>query len=680
MKTKKRKTMREQLPSIKNINVVRKKYVGEIFGILGSRVGFVNCFELNKVFAISPEDMDLFFPGDLVNISILDPKSDKIIITDLIETKMKRFTGKFFEDETGSYVIPDVYGLTRKIRVPKSMLRYNEENGDLVSAEIIEHPFVEMRKRALKFSSGKAKSAKASILGIISKSNAPNRESNYCVYKNNLPSRFSSDILYEVANIPNDYVLSRIHRRFDLSDKSFISIDGSMSHDIDDAICVEETSTGFKLYVSISDVSEYINDSSQLNKEVLDRASSVYMLGHYLPMLPSELSKKCSLGKADVFERADERVLTLTVEIDIDFNGQVIDYEIYESFISDNIRLTYDFVEEVVNGYGEQAIKDVELDYRIKVDESHLEHIFRIYKLHNLLMSNRDNALGDVDESSFRVELDNKIKRIVKISKVNDKTSKSIVRELMLLTNSLVAKFIIENVKSDKQSIFVVRDGVKRNRVDEIKSIFANKGVDFDGVDNMDMDFFNKALSQFSKEDKEIILSSVKDTSYSNHHSNNYYRGIAQYTHFTSPLRRYPDIVTHRLIKSILRGEIGSFDLGVNIDRLNSKIKNIKRTEKEVENWLKYYYLADNYSGVILNAKVVSVSESIVSVRLIDNGIDGIFIANKGFKEKHNVKFSREDYSLNSDDFSKIKALENVKVVLKEFDFVSKKIVFDLVV
>lgn len=645
---------------VRKINVSRKTYEGEVFGIMGSRLGFLNCSELNKVFTVSPEQMDFIFPNDIVNFSVIDQDRKTANVVSLVSSSFKKFTGEFYEDGTGYYIIPDVYGLNRKIRVPQSLIKYGESNGDFVSAEIIKHPLsVE----------GTPVEAKASILGVISKFDSNTRESSYCIYKNDLPTRFSSDILSDVFNISDRSIAEKAMGRVDLRKMPFISIDGPSAFDIDDAIYVEKNKENYKLYVSISDVSEFIQSGTDINKEIADRCSSVYLLGNYIPMLPSDLSRVCSLDS-----RGD--ILAMTVEMDIGFDGELISYKIYESVISDNLKLSYDFVEDVVNGFSVPSIDGVLRFNGSEVNSEYMNSIFNLYNLHKDLISSRDDIFSDVDEGGFRLELDSRTKRIQNISKVEDKTSKSMVRECMLLTNSVVAKFIYENIGDGRNSIFVVRDGIKSNRLNELRVLFNKNIKDFKDECIDSIDGFNKLLSNFDKDSKEVILTYVKESLYSNNHNGNFYRGLDQYTHFTSPLRRYPDILVHRVVKSILRGESASFDLGISVDKLNSKVRNIKRTEREVDSWLKYNYLCDYYNKTYMNARVISVSENIIRVKLVENGIEGVIIANKGFKEDFKAHFDRELFEMRSSKLGSIGALDVVKVVRKEFDFINKQIVF----
>lgn len=650
--------------SVKKINVRVKSYQGEIFGVMGSRLGFVKSIDLGRVFVIPPEEMDLFFPGDVVDFEIVDSVKDKATVINLVKSDFKRFTGEFYEDQTGSYVIPDVYGLNRKIRIPKSLIKYGEQNGDFVSAEIIEHPFKSKKTRN--------KSAKASILGVISKSDSPTRESSYCIYKNDLPSRFSSDVLMDLTSIPDDFIKDRVFGRVDLRELPFISIDSPSAFDIDDAIYVERTDSGYKLYVSIADVSEFIPDNTHLNREIFERTSSVYLLGHYIPMLPSELSRLCSLD-------AGGDVLALTVEMDIGLDGKLNKYQIYESVINKNLKLSYDFVEDVVNGFSTESRDGIVRYNGIEVNSNYLTSIFNLYKLHKDLLSSRDDVFADVEDGGFRLELDGRTKRIQNIVKVENKISKSMVRECMLLTNFAAASFIYKNGCDGKSSIFVVRDGIKGGSLSEFSAIASRVVPDFKVDDLNCIKGFNRVLSYFDKESKEILLTNVKDSLYKSNPNGNYYRGLDHYTHFTSPLRRYADILVHRKVKSIIRGSDYVFDKGFSIEKLNTKTKNIKKTETDVENWLKYYYLNDNFGGVSFKASVVSVSDSKISVRIKENGISGFIIANRSFKERNSAVFNQASHSIVGLNGFKISALSEVNVVVKGFDFINKKIIFRMV-
>jgi VacB/RNase II family 3'-5' exoribonuclease len=629
-----------------NIENSRKKYEGVVEGLVGYRIGFLKREDQKTSLVIPPLEMDKVLPGDKVRVLVVQEKGeDKLTIEELIETKLKTFTGQFIEDETGAYVIPDVIGLNRKIRVPKSYTK-KAQNNDFVYVEILEHPFTN-------------KKPKAKVLEIISPSNADMVEIKYSAFKNKIKEDFKEETLKEVDIFDENFISEKGSERKDLRNIPFITIDSESTTDIDDAVYVEYKDNQWKLYVAIADVTEFVIEGSRLDIEAKERTSSVYYLGKNIPMIPPKLSSElCSL-----MEGKDR--LAMVCEIDFNENGDMVKYNFYEALVNSKAKMNYNEVEDYINGDDSFVSKYGELS---KV-------IFNLYHLHNLLKKNREiNSVLQEYGDDFKIILDSH-KKIKDIQKLEIKTSQKMIEECMVITNIAAAMFLTKNYD---EGIYRVHDGIKDNKVGEVKAILNKAYPEFDVSLLFSLEGFKKLMDMLSKDEnglriKKIILNNMKKSQFNKKQLGHFCMGFEEYTYFTSPIRRYVDVIVHRLIKNSLKNEKRNIE--IDTDLINENLSKISRSTREVEDWLKSQYLEKNFKGKKFKALVTSIENSAIRFKVIENGIEGVYLITKEIKASEGFNLNKPEQKVVLNDKT-INLLQIIEVEYDKFDFINKRNLF----
>ncbi len=629
-----------------NIENSRKKYEGIVEGLVGYRIGFLKREDQKTSLVIPPLEMDKVLPGDKVRVLVVQEKGeDKLTIEELIETKLKTFTGQFIEDETGSYVIPDVIGLNRKIRVPKSYTK-KAQNNDFVYVEILEHPFTN-------------KKPKAKVLEIISPSNADMVEIKYSSFKNKIKEDFKEETLKEVDIFDENFISEKGNERKDLRNIPFITIDSESTTDIDDAVYVEYKDNQWKLYVAIADVTEFVIEGSKLDIEAKERTSSIYYLGKNIPMIPQKLSSElCSL-----MEGKDR--LAMVCEIDFNENGDMVKYNFYEALVNSKAKMNYNEVEDYINGDDSFVTKYGELS---KV-------IFNLYHLHNLLKKNREiNSVLQEYGDDFKIILDSH-KKIKDIQKLEIRTSQKMIEECMVITNIAAAMFLTKNYD---EGIYRVHDGIKDNKVGEVKAILNKAYPEFDVSLLFSLEGFKKLMDMLSKDEnglriKKIILNNMKKSQFNKKQLGHFCMGFEEYTYFTSPIRRYVDVIVHRLIKNSLKNEKRNIE--IDTDLINENLSKISRSTREVEDWLKSQYLEKNFKGKKFKALVTSIENSAIKFKVIENGIEGVYLITKEIKASEGFNLNKPEQKVVLNDKT-INLLQVIEVEYDKFDFINKRNLF----
>jgi len=419
------------------------------------------------------------------------------------------------------YLIPDeskAWGHDLKIKRSDSP---EAKEGDLVQIEILTYP-------------GEGTPFTGKILEVIGDAGDPLNDVKRVLRTQNVPEAFSSQTLKEVAGLKEDPIPTDWKNRKDITALPLITIDGATAKDFDDAVFVETTERGFHLIVAIADVSHYVKPGTALDRDAYDRGTSVYFPNFVVPMLPEILSNGlCSL-------KPQVPRLCLVADMQFDFQGEPLGSQFYEAVMKSQARVTYGEAQEFIDGTEIEKLKPVK------------ETILRCSDLAKVLMIRRFRE-GSLDLNIAQTELEiDASGNPVDVQKSERLFSHRLIEELMLAANVAVSQFL---EKKGKGSLYRIHDVPSPDSIKLLEVYLHNLGskIRFGGSGKLQKKL-SKALEHFADHaEGQIIniltLRSLSQAKYSSNNIGHFGLGFESYTHFTSPIRRYPDLIVHRLVK-----------------------------------------------------------------------------------------------------------------------------------
>ena len=391
--------------------------------------------------------------------------------------------------------------------------------------------------------------------------------------ENQIPSQFPEKVLSEAEGLSVDYESER-KRRVDLTEKTIVTIDGSDAKDLDDAISLEREDENYVLGVHIADVGHYVTRNSEIDKEAFLRGTSVYLPGRVYPMLPKKLSNDlCSLNP-------NEEKLTLSVEIVLNQFGEVVGSKIFESIIKSCARLTYTQVQQVIDGQNvEKKIlgpEDVKQVLEGEIKEPVRSMLLEMEELSQKLSRSRERAGAldlDLPETYFEIQ-DNKI---LDVRKRERTSSYKLIENFMVLANRVVAETFCN---LDVPFVYRIHGEPSRTRIGEVVLALESLGAQIKQEKKITPKYIQKILeavkkTEFSEVGSKLVLRALEKAIYSEQCLGHFGLALQFYCHFTSPIRRYPDLTIHRIIKEALSCCEGNILISEHIPT-NSIVKKFK--------------------------------------------------------------------------------------------------------
>jgi ribonuclease R len=612
---------------------------------------------------------DIFIParylreslhGDRVEARVVAVKIDgkregRVVRT--LERGMKRLVGSYREEREGARVVADDPRIAQEILIPRDVTG-GAQDGQTVVAEITAYP-------------AEGRRARGRIAEVLGWPEEPETEFLSIVRKHDLPCEFPQEVLAAAALVPQAVSAADLAGRVDLRGEPTVTIDGETAKDFDDAVSVQREERGrISLRVSIADVSHYVAPGSALDVEALRRGTSVYFPGRCIPMLPEALSNEiCSLNPG-----VDR--LTMTAELRIDPAGRVEEASFYPSVIRSAARLTYTEVRKVL----------VDKDAETLAARAELVPQLRVMEELALRLMARRRERGSIDfdlpEPEIVLDLQGETRAIVRAER---NLAHRIIEEFMLAANEAVAGHV-ETLGIP--SLYRVHEPPEMTKLEDFREFVREFGFEFRLAENgvASGEFQRLLLAVEGKPEErlinQVLLRSMKQARYAAENMGHFGLAAPCYTHFTSPIRRYPDLEVHRILRGVLAGTLR----GKRVEQLEAVLPEIadqasKRervameAEREIVTLKKLQFMRDKV-GEEYDGFVTGVTPHGFFVELVDLFVEGMVHVSAlppdfyRFEEKrHLLAGERTRTSYRLGDRVRVR-VANVSLTRREIDFV----------
>jgi ribonuclease R len=551
---------------------------------------------------LAPPEMRKALHGDRVTVRTIgvDRRGrPEGAIVDVLSRANREVVGRLYDERGIWFLVAENKRINQDILVPPDM-KGNAEPGQVVIAEIIEQPSTHREPLAR-------------VVRVLGRYTDPGMEIEIALSKHALPHEFATAAKRQAARFPAEVRASEREGRLDLTALPLVTIDGETARDFDDAVYCERVGKGFRLIVAIADVSHYVHDGDALDRDARERGTSVYFPRRVIPMLPEALSNElCSL-KPDVDR------LCVACEMAIDGRGNIARYRFAPAVMHSKGRLTYTQVWSWLSRPEEARTNEAQ------ALRPHLDSLYTLYKLLAAARARRGAIDFDTLELGLEFDAQGKIERIVPVPR-ND--AHRIIEECMLAANVCAATYLIE---CKHPALFRIHEGPTPEKLEALKEFLAGSALALTGGDAPTPKDYAKLLAKIHGRPDEnllqtVLLRSLQQAVYGPDNVGHFGLGYDAYTHFTSPIRRYPDLLIHRSIKACLSGRryhpggASWSELGVHCSLTERRADEATR---DVENWLKCYFMQDRV-GETYSGTISGVTHFGVFVTLDGLSIDGL--------------------------------------------------------
>ncbi len=491
---------------------------------------------------LSAKEMAPLFDGDRVmaRVTGIDNRGRKEgTVVEILERRFEEVVGRFYHESGFGIVVPDSKRIPHEIIIPDSANK-GAGDGQYVIAQIKEYPT--NRRKAI-----------AAVTEILGDVGTPGIEIDIALRSFDIPFQWPAAVQKETRRFAEEVASEELDTRFDLRDLPFVTIDGEDAKDFDDAVyAAPGKQGGWTLFVAIADVSHYVRIGSALDEEASNRATSVYFPGHVIPMLPEKLSNGlCSL-------RPETDRLVMVSEMKISASGELESFKFYEAVIYSHARLTYNEMADMVQPAESDAGQHLQDKMRTRYQPL-LPHLDTLYSLYQALRQQRQHGGAmDFDSTETRMVFgeDRKIREIVPVER-ND--AHRLIEECMLCANVAAAR-LLEGARLP--ALYRIHEGPNQDKLDSLRDFLTEMGLYLGGGDSPTTGDYQQVLQQIAgRPDRHLLqtqlIRSMMQAVYSPDNCGHFGLSFPEYTHFTSPIRRYPDLLVHRAIRYLIRNKKG---------------------------------------------------------------------------------------------------------------------------
>ncbi|MCH9770557.1 MAG: ribonuclease R [Gammaproteobacteria bacterium] len=607
----------------------------------------------NDIF-LPARQMSKVFTDDraLVRVTNGNARRQEGIIIEVLERNTTQVVGRYLEEGQVGFIDPENKNMPLSVIIAAGD-RKNVKPGEFAVAQIITQP------SARRMPTGK-------ITEVLGDHLTPGMEVELMIRSHNLPFKWTDKILKAIETLPDKVQPKQWQGRTDLRELNFVTIDGEDAKDFDDAVfCEPIQKGGWHLYVAIADVAHYVKQGTDLDKEAELRGNSVYFPNRVVPMLPEKLSNGlCSL-------RPEVERLAIVCKMNIDATGNIKKYEFFESVIRSKARLTYTEVAELLASG----------QFKYQALTADLKNLHALYKV--LFQQRQIRGAIEFETTETMIEFD-KLGKIGSIVPVQRNVAHRIIEECMLAANISAADFL---TKHKIQALYRVHETPSLEKLTALRDFLKTFGLRLmGGVNPSSMDYANLLKRVMERPNfhliQTVMLRSLPQAHYSPDNKGHFGLAYEQYTHFTSPIRRYPDLIVHRAIKSVLKSEdikVYSYD-NASMHHLGEHCGATERradwATRDATDWLKCEYMLKHvgkeYSGVI-----VDVTSFGVFVELEAVYVQGLVHVTSLRSDYYH--YDATHHSLKGRRGGKVYQLgDKVNVVISRVDLDARKIDFEL--
>lgn len=521
-------------------------------------------------------------------------------IVEVIEHNTHEVVGRLLSESGALILQPTNVRIAQDILIPPDAAN-GAKPGQMVVVAITTQPGMTVRP------AGK-------VIEVIGDHMAPGMEIDVAIRNHELPHEWPEEVLREAARFAPEVSPDAIQNRVDLRDLPFVTIDGEDAKDFDDAVYCQRRGSSWKLYVAIADVSHYVRVNSALDKEALNRGNSVYFPGRVIPMLPEVLSNGlCSLNP-----NVDR--LALVCEMTISAAGKITRYEFHEAVFRSHARLTYNQVNAMV------VENDKALQKQYAALFPPIQELFALYHALHKGRKKRGSIDFDLPETKIIFGENRKIEKIVALQR-ND--AHRLIEECMLCANICAARFLL---KHDCPGLYRVHEGPSPEKLMDLRKFLNERGLKLPGKSEpTPRDYAKLLMTVADRPDAHVIqtllLRSLSQAIYDPENRGHFGLAFDAYTHFTSPIRRYPDLLVHRAIRSILQKKFVAGEIDPIYQKYGEHCSMTERradeATREAITWLKCEYMMDKI-GEEFPGVISSVTSFGIFVELKDVFVEGL--------------------------------------------------------